>query len=61
MVSNTTLTEVEIDAMDKKAENPETDVKCPRCGESLEFKANGSSYKVACPTDGCIHLTSRGL
>ena len=61
MVSKITLTEEEIDAMDEKAENPDADVKCPRCGESLVFSASGSSYEVVCPTDGCIHLTSRGL
>lgn len=54
-------TDKDAEALEKKALNPLDDVKCPRCGKSLIFRATGNSYEVKCPTKGCIHESVRGI
>lgn len=54
-------TEKDDEALEAKAANPTNDVKCPRCGRSLIYRAVGNSYEVKCPTEGCIHEALRGL
>lgn len=54
-------TKEEWDALEQKALNPTTDVKCPRCSKSLIFRSAGNSYEVRCPTENCISERVRGL
>ena len=54
-------TKEEWSALDQKALNPTTDVKCPRCGKSLLYRSAGNSYEVRCPTENCISESVRGL
>lgn len=51
----------ELAALDRKAENPESTVICPRCGKTLTYKSIGNSYEVKCPTANCLKETFRGL
>ncbi len=51
----------EWEALDKKLEAPESNVKCPRCGKMLEFHDFKSACEVKCPTSGCLVETVRGL
>ena len=55
------FTEVEIKAIDKKMENPQAEVRCPRCGGCLIFTEYGDSCEVKCETDNCIRACSRGI
>lgn len=55
-------TKKEIEALERKSENPTVDVKCPNCGENLTFTKIGNSAKIECPTKGCMKPgTIRGL
>ncbi len=51
----------EINALERKAMDPQRDVFCPRCGKPLSYKSVGNSYEVKCPTKDCIKETVRGL
>lgn len=55
------LSDEEFAALLKKAGNPMEDIRCPRCGAELGYRAVGNSYEVKCKTEGCIKLTARGL
>lgn len=55
------MTDKEYEAMDEKAENPQKDVFCPRCGGKLKYYEHGNSYEVKCETENCIKMTLRGL
>ncbi len=48
-------------ALNKKMENPNAFVKCPRCGAPIEFIKIGNSVVVKCPTEGCIKKSLRGI
>lgn len=54
-------TEKEIAALDKKFEEPEEDVVCPRCGKMLIHTQRGNSCEVKCGSVGCLHDAMRGL
>ena len=51
----------EIEALDKKLEHPDEEVRCPRCGNLLIFREVGNSCEVKCQTEGCLKDTIRGL
>lgn len=55
------LTENEKKALDEKMTNPETNVKCPRCGNELEYKEYSCGCIVKCKTNGCIEASLRGI
>jgi transcription initiation factor IIE alpha subunit len=55
------LTENEKKALDEKMTNPETNVKCPRCGNELEYKEYSCGCIVKCKTKGCIEASLRGI
>lgn len=55
------LSNIERAALEKKMENPEAYVKCPRCGSLIEYKKYDSAILVKCPTEGCIKETLRGI
>lgn len=48
-------------AIDLKAENPNIDVLCPRCGKELHYKAVKNSYEVRRYTENCIKTSFRGI
>lgn len=55
------LSEKERAAVDKKIENPQKYVKCPRCGEEIRYTKLDSAVVVKCVTDGCIKVGLRGI
>lgn len=60
-MENKKMTNEEFKALDEKAEHPEKEVKCPRCGNLLEFTDYGCGYHVFCKTEGCIEERVRGI
>lgn len=54
-------TEKELNALNKKAMNPNKIVICPRCGNKLTFRQINTSYEVKCLTEDCIKETWRGI
>ncbi len=54
-------TDEELKAIDLKAENPNVDVLCPRCGKELHHRAVGNSYEIRCYTEGCVKAIFRGI
>lgn len=60
------LSDKEIEALEKKAENPTIYVKCPRCGKELKYipySSSGQLYavEIRCETENCIKNTLRGF
>lgn len=53
--------QAEWDALDKKMENPDSSVRCPRCGNEIVYRAIGNSCEAKCLSEGCIKETVRGL
>jgi hypothetical protein len=53
--------EAEWNALDKKLDNPDEQVNCPRCGNDVSYKEVGNSISVKCSTEGCIFGGIRGL
>lgn len=51
----------EIEALDKKLNNPTGKIICPRCGKQLLFIEHQSSCTVKCETEGCLEGTVRGI
>lgn len=52
----------ELEAMVEKLDHPEKEVKCPKCGELLQYFEHRSYDTVECPTEGCCKpLVLRGL
>ena len=54
------MTEEEYKAIGIKLNNPEKEVRCPRCGEGF-FKEIGNSISIECETEDCIFGGVRGL
>ena len=48
-------------AINKKLENPNDKVLCPRCGKELVFREKGTSYSVKCLSDNCLVANFRGI
>ena len=55
------LSEKERAAVDKKIENPQKQVKCPRCGAEIKYTKYDTAILVKCSTDGCIKVGLRGI
>jgi hypothetical protein len=55
------LNDKEKDAISRKMKKPKAEVKCPRCGELLNYEETPSSISVWCPTKGCIFGGLRGI
>ena len=55
------LSEKERAAVDKKIENPQMHVKCPKCGAEIELTKFDTAILVKCATDGCIKVGLRGI
>lgn len=51
----------EISALDSKAEHPERNICCPRCGKDLIFEQKDASYTVFCATENCLYGCCRGI
>lgn len=54
------LTEEEKKAIDKKAKDPDAIVKCPRCGNDLEYFDFVIAFQVKCKNKACIQKSWRG-
>lgn len=48
-------------ALLKKMEHPDDDVKCPLCGCELLVKEYDKGMKVYCKNDEDVHMTLRGI
>lgn len=55
------MNSVEKQALITKLNNPNEDVKCPRCGNVIVRKNYGNSVIVECATTNCIHGGIRGI
>lgn len=55
------MTKNEKDALRKKLNNPESTVKCPRCGNIIIYERRGNSIAVECKTQNCIYGGIRGV
>lgn len=55
------LTEGERMVLDMKIEDPHKNLKCPRCGCTIEYHKYKTALRVNCPTPGCIQLNLRGI
>lgn len=56
-----TMTDKDYEALDEKLNNPDKEVRCPRCGNEIIFEKRGNSIAVECKTSGCIYGGIRGL
>ena len=55
------LNEKEKKAIGEKLRNPNSDVKCPRCGGDLRYVDRGASIAIICSTPRCINGGLRGI
>lgn len=55
------MTKEERMALRDKLENPQKDVKCPRCGKEIIYERRGNSIAVECKSPKCIYGGLRGL
>ena len=46
--------EVLFNAVEDFKEKGVTDIKCPRCGEKLDFYKNNSAYSIKCSSNVCL-------
>ena len=58
---DTKYSKKEIAAIDKKFEQPEKEVICPRCGKKLIYTQFKNSCEVKCESTGCLRDAMRGL
>ena len=58
---DTNYTKNEIKALNDKFEEPEKEVRCPRCGKLLVYKSVGNSCEVRCETLNCLYDAIRGI
>ena len=56
-----TMNDKDYEALDEKMNNPQKDVRCPRCGNKIIYEKRGNSFAVECKTKGCIFGGVRGL
>ncbi|MBP3796471.1 MAG: hypothetical protein J6I46_01675 [Ruminococcus sp.] len=57
----TNYTEKELKALNTKFEEPNKEVKCPRCGKFLVYKSVGNACEVKCETPNCLYDAIRGI
>ena len=55
------MSDKEMNALQEKLNNPDSDVKCPRCGNNIIYEERGNSIAVECLTPNCIYGGIRGL
>lgn len=55
------MNDKDYEALDEKMNNPQKDVRCPRCGNKIIYEKRGNSIAVECKTKGCIFGGVRGL
>lgn len=55
------MTEKDYKVLDEKLNNPQKEVKCPRCGNEIIYERRGNSIAVECRTKDCIYGGIRGL
>lgn len=55
------MTEKDYEVLDEKLNNPQKEVRCPRCGNEIIYEKRGNSTAVECKTKGCIYGGIRGL
>lgn len=55
------LTDEEKKALNRKMEEPNSDVKCPRCGNIILYKEFPCGCTAYCKTEGCIKDSVRGI
>ena len=55
------LTENKKVALYAKMDNPDKEVKCPRCGNEIIYVVRGTSISVECKTPNCIFIGVRGI
>ena len=55
------ISKQEYDVLQRKLENPEEKVVCPRCGNEIIYEKRGNSIAVECKTEKCIYSGIRGL
>lgn len=57
----TQMNSKEKQALNKKIEYPDSEIKCPRCGNIILYKEYDNGCTVFCKTDGCIKGNIRGI
>lgn len=60
-MENRKMTDEESAALDEKMNHPEKEVRCPRCGNLIDFVDGGNWSKFFCKTEGCIECSIRGI
>lgn len=55
------LTLEEKAAVREKMNHPEREVRCPRCGNLIDYIDGGNWSSFVCRTKGCIESSVRGL
>lgn len=55
------MNERDYEALEEKMNNPEKEVRCPRCGNEIIYEVRGNSIAVECKTEKCIYGGIRGL
>ncbi len=54
-------TEEEKKALRIKFDNPQKQVKCPRCGKEIIYEEYPNAIAVKCETKGCLYSALRGI
>ena len=49
------MNDIERKALNEKLNNPQKDVRCPRCGNIINYDKRGNSIAVECATKDCIY------
>ena len=55
------LNDKEKEALNEKLNNPDKEVRCPRCGNENVYEERENSIAVECKTPTCIYGGIRGL
>ena len=55
------MNDIDRKALNEKLNNPQTDVRCPRCGNIINYDKRGNSIAVECATKDCIYGGIRGI
>jgi hypothetical protein len=53
--------ELLLDALEQFSKKGKTDIKCPRCGNSLKITMSASASEIECLSESCISMGLRGL
>ena len=55
------MTEEEKKALRIKFDNPQKQVKCPRCGKEIIYEEYVNGIAVKCENKGCLYSALRGI